>query len=150
MQVRDVMTTPAVTIRPQATYREIVDTLLAHDISGVPVVDGGGRLLGIVSEADLLSRAAYGHRTRRPLALLADYLCGRDPQWVRKAAGDTAADLMNAAPQHTTPDADLGDAARWLIEDRHRRLPVVDDGKVVGIVSRHDLLEAQAHQGPSS
>jgi CBS domain-containing protein len=142
MKVRDVMTTPVITVRAQATCAEVIEVLLANGISGVPVVDGEGRLLGVVTEADLISREAYGPQRRRPLALVADYLRGRDPQWVRKAGGRTAAEVMNAAPQWTPPDAEVADAARWLLEDHHKRLPVVEDGHLVGILTRRDLLAA--------
>jgi CBS domain-containing protein len=81
---------------------------------------------------------------------VADYLRGRDPQWVRKAAGRTAAEVMDAAPRFATPDDDVSDAARWMLEDGHKRLPVVEDGRVVGIVARHDLLTALvAGAGPT-
>jgi len=146
MNVRDVMTTPVITVRPQATCAEIIDVLLAHDISGVPVVDGDDHLVGIVTEADLISHEAYGGQRRGALGLVADYLRGRDPQWVRKSAGATAAQVMDAAPQFAAPDDDVRDAARWMLEDHHKRLPVVDGGRVVGIVTRHDLLAAAVRE----
>ncbi|HET6773130.1 MAG TPA: CBS domain-containing protein [Acidimicrobiales bacterium] len=90
MHVRDVMTDDVVTIGPDASYAEIVDRLLAHDISGLPVIDADGVLLGIVTEADLVSREAYGPERRRPLGLILDYLRDRDPAWVRKASASTA------------------------------------------------------------
>lgn len=141
MKVRDVMTTPVVTVRPDATFADVVDQLLANDISGVPVVDADGQLVGMVTEADLVSKEAYGYRRRRALGLVADYLRGRDPQWVRKAAGRTATDVMTAAPATASPDDDLAVAARHMLESHHKRLPVIEDGRVVGIVSRHDLLQ---------
>lgn len=147
MKVSDVMTTAVVTIGADAAYADIVDCLLRHGISGVPVVDGTGRLLGIVTEADLVSKEAYEPR-RRALGLLADYLRGRDPQWVRKAGGLTAAELMTAAADTASPDEDLTEVARKMLERHHKRLPVVVDGKVVGIVSRQDLLRAFGERDP--
>lgn len=141
MKVRDVMTTPVVTVRPDATFADVVDQLLANDISGVPVVDADGQLVGMVTEADLVSKEAYGYRRRRALGLVADCLRGRDPQWVRKAAGRTATDVMTAAPATASPDDDLAVAARRMLESHHKRLPVIEDGRVVGIVSRQDLLQ---------
>jgi CBS domain-containing protein len=134
------MTTPAITVGPDATFGDIVDLLLVHEISGLPVVDGEGRLLGIVTEADLVSKEAYGHRRRRSLELLADYLRGHDPQWVRKAGGRTASEVMTTSPAFAAPGDDVAVAARRMLEGRHKRLPVVDGGRVVGIVSRRDLL----------
>jgi CBS domain-containing protein len=141
MKVRDVMSSPAVTVGPAATFGEVVDRLLAHDISGLPVVDDGGRLLGMITEADLVSKEAYGYRRRRALGLVAEYLRGHDPQWVRKGAARTARDLMTAAPAAASPDEDLATAARRMLELRHKRLPVVEAGRVVGVVARHDLLK---------
>ena len=140
MKVRDVMSSPAITVRPDATFQEVVDALLANDISGLPVVDADGRLVGIVTEADLVSKEAYGFRRRRALALVADYLRGRDPQWVRKGSGRTARDVMTASPAVASPEDDLGAVARQMLESHHKRVPVVDDGRVVGLVSRQDLL----------
>lgn len=140
MKVRDVMSAPAIIISPDAVFPDIVDTLLTHDISGLPVVDEAGHLVGMVTEADLVSKEAYGHRRRRALGLVADYLRGRDLQWVRKSVGRTARDLMTASPAAVSPDEDLAVAARHMLENHHKRLPVVEAGRVVGLVSRHDLL----------
>jgi CBS domain-containing protein len=140
MKVREVMSSPAITTTPDATFAELVETLLTHDISGLPVVDEAGRLLGMVTEADLVAKEAYGPRRRRALGLVADFLRDRDPQWVRKGAGRTARDVMTAAPITAAPDDDIGVAAREMLEHHHKRLPVVEDGRVVGLVSRQDLL----------
>jgi CBS domain-containing protein len=154
MKVRDVMTTEIVTVGPESSFAEIVDRLLTHEISGLPVVDGTGRLMGIVTEADLISKDAYGQRRRRALGLLAEYFRGRDPQWVRKSAGLTARELMTTAPDTVTPDEDLVEAARRMLERHHKRLPVVVEGRIIGIVSRHDLLRffrsPEAGQLPSA
>lgn len=141
MHVRDVMTDDVVTVGPDAPYREIVDRLLAHDISGVPVVDADGALVGVVTEADLVSREAYGAERRRPLGLVLDYLRDRDPAWVRKAAGRTAGELMTRVVTTASPDDELRVTARVMLESGHKRLPVVGaDGRLVGIVARRDLL----------
>ncbi|HLT70418.1 MAG TPA: CBS domain-containing protein [Acidimicrobiales bacterium] len=147
MKVRDVMTTAVVTVGPEATFAEVVDTLLDNDVGGVPVVDGAGRLLGVVTEADLVAKEAYGDRPRRALGLVVDYLRGHDPQWVRKAAGRTARELMTMAPVTVAPGDDLAVAAQFMLEFRHARLPVVEDGRLVGIVARQDLLEALRASG---
>jgi CBS domain-containing protein len=142
------MTTEIVTVGPDATFAEIVDTLVSNDVSGVPVVDGTGRLLGIVTEADLVSREAYGPRRRRALGLLAEYFRGRDPQWVRKSAALKARELMTAAPDTAGPDEDLMEPARRMLEHHRKRLPVVEHGRIVGIVARQDLL--QHFRGPEA
>jgi CBS-domain-containing membrane protein len=141
MKVRDIMQPEVITVGLETTFVELVDKLLTHDISGLPVVDGEGRLLGIVTEADLVSKGAYGYRRRRALGLVADYLRGRDPQWVRKASGRTAGEVMTTAAATAGPDEEVGVAARRMLENRLKRLPVVEDGRLVGILTRHDLLQ---------
>lgn len=141
MHVRDVMTTHVVTVTPDAGFGEIVELLLEHGISGLPVVDVDGTLVGMVTEADLVSREAYGPERRRPLGLVLDYLRDRDPAWVRKASGTTARDLMTRVVTTASPDDELRVIARVLLESGHRRLPVVRaDGRLAGIVSRRDVL----------
>src|SRR5690606_11267370 len=131
VRVRDVMTTDVVTVGPDATYGEIADRLLAHDISGVPVIDEAGMLLGIVTEADLVSREAYGPERRRPLGLIVDYLRDRDPAWVRKAAATTARDLMTRVVTTAAPDDDVRVTAQRMLEAGYKRLPVVaGDGRL--------------------
>jgi len=145
VHVRDVMTTDAVTVGPEATYGEIADRLLAHDVSGLPVIDDDGTLLGIVTEADLVTREAYGPDRRRPLGLIVDYLRDRDPAWVRKASATTAADLMTRVVTTASPDDEVRVTARRMLESGRKRLPVVgSDGRLVGIVSRRDVLAAGA------
>jgi CBS domain-containing protein len=143
VHVRDVMTSDVVTVGPEASYTEIVDRLLAHDISSLPVVDADGVLLGIVTEADLVSREAYGPDRRRPLGLLLDYLRDRDPRWVRKASAATARELMTGLVTTASADDELRVTARIMLESGFRRLPVVAaDGRLLGIVSRRDVLAA--------
>jgi CBS domain-containing protein len=143
VRVADVMTTDVVTVGPDATYGEIVDRLLAHDVSGLPVIDGDGTLVGIVTEADLVSREAYGPDRRRPLGLIVDYLRDRDPAWVRKSSATTAADLMTRVVTTASPDDEVRVTARRMLESGRKRLPVVaSDGLLVGIVSRRDVLAA--------
>jgi CBS domain-containing protein len=145
VHVRDVMTTDVVTVGLEATYGEMVDLLLAHDISGLPVVDADDILLGLVTEADLVSREAYGPERRRPLGLIADYLRDRDPAWVRKASGATAREIMTHVVTTASPDDELRVAARRMLESGYKRLPVVaTGGRIVGVVSRRDVL-AQAY-----
>jgi CBS domain-containing protein len=110
------------------------------DINGLPVVDDSGRVVGIVTEAVLVSREAYGTERRRPLGLVLDYRRGCDPAWVRRASGATARELMTCMVSTVAPDDDLGEAAHRMVEGGHKRLPVVAAGRLVGIVSRRDLL----------
>lgn len=147
MKVRDVMTSPAITVSPDTPFGDVVDTLLVNDISGVPVIDDAGRLIGIVTEADLVSEEAYGDRKRRTLRLLADHLRGREPRWVRSSSNRTARDVMTVDPLVVAADDDLSYAAQRMLDGGHKRLPVVSDGRVVGIISRQDLLTSLGRRG---
>lgn len=136
--VESVMTQHVVTVRPQATYRELVAVLRERGVSAVPVVDvtdSEGRVVGIVSEADLLLKEERpewrGTPSRAP---------GGDPR--RKAAGRTAADLMSSPVVTIAAGATLTEAARVMDATRVKRLPVLGEGgRLVGIVSRSDLLQ---------
>lgn len=141
MKVRDVMTAPVVSVGPDAPYAQIVHLMLAHDVSGLPVLADDGRLLGIVTEADLMPKEAYTpRRRRRVLGVVNDLLHGHDPLWASKAAGRTAADVMTEYPVTVGPDDDLAQAAQRMISWSCKRLPVVEEGRVVGMLSRRDVL----------
>jgi CBS domain-containing protein len=141
MKIRDVMTTDVITVKPEDRFKDIVELLLVKGVSGLPVVDAAGAVVGMVTEADVVAKGAYAGR-RRALAVLSDLLAGRDPHWTRKAAGLCAAELMNTPVRTASPDDDVRVAARAMLELRLKRLPVVDDGRLIGIVSRPDLLRA--------
>jgi CBS domain-containing protein len=141
VNVGRIMTTDVVAVRPETPYKETVERLVGSDVSGLPVVDDDGRLLGIVTESDLVAKEAYGGRRPRALALLADLLSARDHHWVTKAAGWTAADVMTKRVTICLPSEDVRLVARRMLERGVKRMPVVDDrGALVGIISRQDLL----------
>lgn len=140
MKVRDVMTTPAVTVGPDTPFKELVEHLVRSEVSGLPVVDSSGSLVGIVTEADVIPKEAYASRRHRALSLLGDLLSGRDHRWVAKAAGSSAADVMTTDVVTCGPDEDIQVAARQMAEHGVKRLPVVERGILVGVVSRHDIL----------
>ena len=139
--VREVMTSPAIVVTPDTPFKQIVNVLLEHDVTGVPVVDEDGGLLGIVTEADLLDKEAYGPQPRRHLALVSDLLANRDPSWRVKAAGQTAHDLMTKRVVTVGPRDDVRNAARLMMEARVTRLPVIDEDRVVGVIARQDVMK---------
>jgi CBS domain-containing protein len=141
IKVRHVMTKDVVTIAPDTPFPEIVQCLLDKNISGLPVVGPNRGLLGIVTEADLISKEAYEHGRRRHLGLVIDHLTGREPDWISKAQGRLARDLMTQKVETASPDEDLATAARRMLDGHHKQLPVVKNGRLVGIISRHDLLK---------
>jgi CBS domain-containing protein len=144
MQVADVMTRKVETVSPSTPVKDIVAKLIQHRISAVPVVDAQGLLVGIVSEADLLHRKESGTEIRRPWWL--DLFSDPDAraEAFLKAHGRTADEVMTRALEVVDEDTPL-DVAAKLMDERHiRRLPVVKEGRVVGIVARADLIRSLA------
>ena len=136
--VAEVMTRDVVSVRASTGYKEIVETLANHSVSAVPVVDEAGRVLGVVSEADLLYKTEYADQPH-PSARLWERKRVRAARG--KAAADTAEALMTAPAVSIGPRAKVGAAARLMDVESVKRLPVVDEqGQLVGIVSRADVL----------
>ena len=140
-KVGDVMTATVVTATPYTPLPALVDLMVRDRISGIPIVDGQS-LVGIVTEADLISKPAFGGSRRRPLAVLGDIIHGRETTWAKKAKGLTAGEVMTTGVETAHPDDDVRVAARQMVDRGVKRLPVVTDGRVVGIVSRTDVLRA--------
>ncbi len=149
MNAADIMTAPVITVTEETPVREIVNILLARRISGVPVVDGEGKLVGLVSEGDLLRRAELGTQKRRGswLAFFTGTATLAD-EYVR-AHGEVARDIMTRSVVTVSPAASLAEIAD-LMEERHiKRVPVLDGDKIVGIVSRSNLLRTLASTAPA-
>lgn len=148
MKAVDVMTTNVVSVGPETSVRQVAEILLDCRISAVPVVGQSGELLGIVSEGDLMRRTETGTERRRSwwLELLAsnETLAG---EFVKSHAGK-ATDVMTRKVIMAQPDASLGEIAAVLEGNGIKRVPIVKDGKVVGIVSRANLLQALASVRP--
>lgn len=144
MRIKDVMTHPVRSVRPDTPFKDVVDCLVTSGVSGVPVVDDRGRVVGIITEADVVSKEAYGGRRPRALALLADLLSGREHHWVTKAAGRDARDIMTRNVAVCAPEDDVRAVARRLLQLGVKRMPVVDAGVLVGIVTRRDILRTFA------
>jgi CBS domain-containing protein len=136
--VKDLMTTPAVTVEPTTPFKEIVARLAEHRVSAVPVVDDRRRVLGVVSEADLLLKEEFP----APEQDLPLWWTKRARLDRAKAAASVARDLMTVAVVAVSPDATVAEAARRMHTAKVKRLPVVDrSGRLLGIVSRSDLLK---------
>ncbi len=115
LTARDIMSRDLITVLPTATFQELVEVLANHRISGVPVVDQAGNLVGVATEADVLARS-----------------------------GATVADIMTRKVLTVAEDAPIDDIGRMLMRQTIRRVPVVRGGAVVGIVSREDVIRAMA------
>ncbi|UQY33217.1 CBS domain-containing protein [Pseudomonas fulva] len=122
VKVRDYMTRHLVTFHADTDLFTAINRLLEHRISGAPVVDGQGRLVGLLSEGDCLRGILQG----------AYY----------EATGGSIASYMTTAVETTSPEADIIEVAERFLKGRRRRFPVVEGGKLVGQISRHDVLLA--------
>lgn len=148
MRAMDVMTMNVIAITPDASVQNLAALLCDHGISGVPVVDAAGALIGIVSEGDLLHRAETGteRRTERRRARWLDSLAS-DGELARdyvKSRGRVVGEIMTREVIAVTEETDLDEIADLLETNRIKRVPVVREGKVVGIVSRANLVRALA------
>ena len=138
MKVRDVMTAEVATVHPSMSLKEVARLLARLGISGVPVVDSEGVALGVVSEGDILVKERGPHETR---ALFRH----RKPVQATeqaKLAAETAADAMTSPAIVVGPERPVSVAAKLMLEHGVNRLPVVKLGKLVGIVTRADLVRA--------
>jgi CBS domain-containing protein len=142
MQVRDVMTRNVVCVAANETVVNAARIMLQNRISGLPVVDADGDLVGIVTEGDFLRRGELGTERRRPKWL--EFLLGpgRMAQEYVHASGRKVEDVMTSEPATVAEDDALSIVVQLMECRRIKRLPVLRDGKIVGIVSRANLMHA--------
>ncbi|MBW4090415.1 MAG: CBS domain-containing protein [Proteobacteria bacterium] len=143
MQARDIMTPDVITVRPDTPLSELVQIMLRHGITAVPVVDGDS-VVGIVSEGDLLRRPELGTIPVRPRWLLMLGFPDRAADTYTRTHGRTAGEVMSAPVMTVAEDAAVEDVAALMERHRVKRLPVLRGGRLVGIVARADLLRALA------
>lgn len=144
MKAADVMVTNVITVGPDAGVRDVAGLLLKNRISAVPVVGSKGELIGIVSEGDLLRRVESG--TERHRSWWLEYMMSNEMlahEFVQSHASKVS-DVMKRDVITASPDTSLGDIASLLEKNGIKRVPIVKDGKIVGIVSRANLLQALA------
>jgi CBS domain-containing protein len=147
--VREIMDPEPVTVFPDTPVEEVVKRMREHELPGLPVVDADGSCVGIVTEADLVLPDDEGdlhipHYVNlfggtvflEPLSRFEDRL--------RKAFASNAADMMTADPDTVGPETTVREAARRIHDTGHNRLPVVEEGRLVGVVTRLDVLGALA------
>ncbi len=144
MKARDIMSTKVVTVSPSMTVRDIAALMVEKHVSGLPVLNDNGTLVGMVSEGDLLRRPEIGtekHRRR-----WVSFFSGVDSQAreFTKSHALRASDVMTEQVIHVSEETPLGDVVGLMEKHNIKRLPVLSDGELVGIVSRADLLRALA------
>jgi CBS-domain-containing membrane protein len=147
MKARDVMVAPVITASPNASIKSVAETFVRHRISAVPVVDDKGKLVGIISEGDLLQRAESGTEKQRPWWLRA--FIGPDAlanEYV-KAHARKVSDVMTRRVITASPETPLHEVAALLEKHSIKRVPIVENAQLVGVVSRANLVQAVASAG---
>jgi CBS domain-containing protein len=142
MKARHIMTTGVVSVRPESQLSEMLQIMLDRRISGVPVVDAGGKLVGMITEGDCLRRVETGTQIKRPL--WREIFTGPEKlaeEYVR-AHGRKVSEVMTANPITITEDTGVAEIIHLMEKNRIKRLPVMRGDAVVGIVSRANVIQA--------
>jgi CBS domain-containing protein len=150
MKASDVMVRDVITVSPETSVDAAVKLLAEHDVSALPVIGADGNLVGILSEADLIHRAEIGTEKHRPWWLESLTAASTLAAEFTKSHGQKVGEIMTSHVVSVSEDASLGEIAALFERKRIKRVPVVKDGKLVGIVSRSNLIQALAsHIHPS-
>ena len=147
MRVADVMDPEPVTVQPHTPVEDVIRLMRDHEQNGLPVVNDSGRCVGIVTEADLVLSGEEAdlhlpHYVQLFGGLIFLESLSHFEERLRKAAASKARDLMTEDPVTIEASADVRDAARLIADRGHNRLPVTEDGRLVGVVTRADVLGA--------
>jgi CBS domain-containing protein len=145
--VRDIMDADPVTVTPETPVQEVIATLREHELSGVPVVTAGGRCVGIITEDDLVMAGDEGelhlpHFIELFGGIIFLESLHRFDERLKRALAATASDMMTEDPVTIEPTATVQQAGRLIAQRGHNRIPVVEHGRLVGMVTRVDVLEA--------
>jgi CBS domain-containing protein len=142
MRADQIMTQNVITIRPEGTIADAAKMMLKHHISGLPVVDEAGELRGIISESDFLRRVEIGTQKRRGRWLRILVGPGKAASEYVHEQGRKVREIMTTTPCTVTRDASLGDIVELMEKNNIKRVPVVDEDRLVGIVTRSNLMQA--------
>ena len=145
--VADIMERDPISVGRDDDVESVIRVLREHELPGVPVVDGSGKLVGIITENDLILRDEQADlHLPHHLDIMGGVIYLESMKHfegrVKKAFASKAEDMMTAKPITVAPDASLEEAAKLIAEHKHNRLPVVEDGRLVGVVTRLDVLDA--------
>ncbi len=144
MQAADIMTRRLVSVRPEASIRDAIELMLKRRVSGLPVIDGHGQLVGMVTEADFLRRPETGTERRRPRWLIAILGPAEEARSYVHSHGVKVGEVMSKDIVSVSESTPLDRVVHLMEIHRIKRVPVLRGGKVVGIVSRANLLRALA------
>ena len=144
MRAHQIMTRPVITVTPETTVVEAANTMLQRHISGLPVIDPAGKLVGIVSEGDFIRRSEIGTQRKRGRFLKFILGPGQTATDFVREHGRKVAEIMTKTPLTITEDTELAKIVQMMEKNNVKRLPVTRGDQVVGIVSRANLLQAVA------
>src|SRR4051795_7333539 len=155
MKVREIMDAEPVTVTPDDDVEHVLRLLRRHDLHGVPVVNEGGRCVGIVTEADLVLTDEQGDLHLPHYIELFGGVIYLEPlrrfeERIHKAFASKVRDMMTADPVTIAGEATIEEAARIIATKKHNRLPVIEDGRLVGVVTRLDVLDALHGEQPAA
>ncbi len=149
LKVREIMTSPVITVRPETTVRELADILAQNKISGVPVVDDQDRMLGMVSEADVIVQDAdlhFPYYVQFLESVIYLQSVHKFEERFRKAFGSKVSEIMTEDVISVSPDRTVREVATLMADRKINRVPVTENGRLVGIVTRGDIVRAIAQQ----
>jgi CBS domain-containing protein len=153
MKAMDVMVRDVVTVKPDDSVSDVVKLLAEHDVSALPVVSADGQVVGMISEADLMRRPEIGTEKHRPWWIEAITPAATLAEDFAKSHGQHVDEIMSRHVISASEDTSLGDIATLLERHRIKRIPILRDSKLVGVVSQSNLIQAlassqaQAHGG---
>jgi CBS-domain-containing membrane protein len=140
----DIMTSEVITVRPETTVGELAELLAAHGIGGAPVLDDEDKLLGVVTESDLIDQKKKIH-IPTVITILDSVIYLENPdkmeKEVRKMAGSTVADIFTATVVSVAKDTPLDEIATIMAEKHIHTLPVVANGKLIGVIGKRDIIK---------
>ena len=147
LTVRDIMETDVPRVEPADSVETVLRVMREHELPGVPVVNEGGRCVGIITDADLVlagddADLHLPHYIELFGGIVFLESMSHFEDRLRKAVAATAKDMMTEDPVTVDADATVAEAARLISSKKHNRLPVVEHGRLVGVVTRLDVLEA--------
>jgi CBS domain-containing protein len=145
LTAKDIMTRQVITVPPELSVRELATLLLTHKIGGAPVVSGDGKLLGVVTESDLIDQGKNVH-IPTVVSILDSFLVLESPhrmdQEFKKMMGRTVGDICAKELVTVTEETPLSDIATIMSEKRVHTLPVVVEGELVGVIGKTDLIRS--------
>jgi CBS domain-containing protein len=147
LTVRDIMEVDVPVVYPEDSVEKVLTVMREHELPGIPVINEGGRCVGIITESDLIM---VGEEQDLHLPHYFELFGGvvflestkKFEERLRKAIGSVASDVMTENPVTISPDAPVAAAAREIARHKHNRLPVVEHGRLIGVVTRIDVLDA--------